>query len=124
MRDTAQSSASKRRGPRNSAPSAAVRITVTLSPESQAIVDRFRGANGTSTSAAIDQLIQRSEPGPSRLKDVNGFLVLSDPPSDPKSLVQFSVEDIKDLEDRDDQEQIERLLHRDRPQSRRKASKR
>jgi hypothetical protein len=125
MRITANSNASKRGGGAKAMRSRdAIRITVTLSPESQTIVERFKGANGTSTSAAIDQIIKRSEPGPSRLREVNGFLVLSDPPSDPKALVKFSVDEMKNIEDQAEQENIERLLHRDRPTSRKRASKR
>ena len=56
-----------------------LRTTVTLSPESQEIVGRFKSANGTSTSAAIDQIIQRSEPKPSRLKEVNGRITPTKP---------------------------------------------
>jgi len=55
---------------------------------------------------------------------VNGFLVLSDPPSDPKDLVQFSVDDMKNLEDQDEQEYVERLLDRDRRENRRKTPNR
>ena len=84
------------------------RTTITLSPESQEIVERFRSASGTSTSAAIDRIIQRSEPKPSRLKNVNGFLVL-DVPSD-RQAVHFTLEDIKQAEDEMDKEMVERLL--------------
>ena len=124
MRSATQSNARKSSNSRARTPRPATRITVTLSPESQAIVERFKGANGTSTSAAVDQIIQRSEPGPSRLREVNGFLVLSDPPSDPKDLVQFSVDDMKNLEDQDEQEYVERLLDRDRRENRRKTPNR
>jgi len=87
---------------------AARRTTVTLSAESQEIVERFRSANGTSTSAAIDQIVLRSEPKPSRLKELNGFLVLDLPGDQPK--VRFTVEDMKRAEDDLDREYVERLL--------------
>jgi hypothetical protein len=97
------------------------RTTVTLSPESQEIVERFKSANGASTSAAIDQIIQRSEPKPSRLKNVNGFLVLSTPPGNSSGARYFTVEDIKQAEDDMDGEYVERILHRDRGPARRKS---
>jgi len=83
------------------------RTTIILSPEAQEIVVRFKIANGTSTSAAIDQIIQRSEPKPSRLKEVNGFLVL-DVPAKPG--LHFTLEDLKQAEDDADREYVERLL--------------
>jgi len=86
------------------------RTTITLSPESQEIVERFRSATGTSTSAAIDRIIQRSEPKPSRLKEVNGFLVLDVPTKHPP--VHFTLEDLKEAEDDMDREYIERLMPR------------
>lgn len=89
---------------------AARRTTVTLSPEAQEIVERFKSASGSSTSAAIDQIIQRSEPKPSRLKEVNGFLVL-DVPADP-STAHFTLEDLKQLEDDMNREYVERLMPR------------
>ncbi len=88
------------------------RTTITLSPESQEIIERFKSANGTSTSAAIDRIIQRSEPKPSRLKEVNGFLVL-DVPSD-RQTAHFTLEDVKELEDETDREYVERFLPRER----------
>lgn len=87
------------------------RTTVTLSPESREIVERFRSANGTSTSAAVDQIILRSEPRPSRLKNVNGFLVL-DLPGEKR---HFTIEDVKRAEDEIDREYVERLA---RPEGR------
>ena len=84
------------------------RTTIPLSPESQEIVERFRSATGTSTSAAIDRIIQRSEPKPSRLKEVNGFLVLDVPTKHPP--VHFTLEDLKQAEDDMDREYIERLM--------------
>jgi hypothetical protein len=72
-------------------------------------VERFRSASGTSTSAAIDRIIQRSEPKPSRLiENINGFLVL-DVPADRKA-VHFTLEDIKQAEDEMDKEMVELLL--------------
>jgi hypothetical protein len=85
------------------------RTTVALSPESLEIVERFKSACGVSTSAAIDQIIQRSEPKPSRLKEVNGFLVL-DVPVDPKT-AHFTLEDVKRIEDEMDREYVERSMH-------------
>ena len=97
------------------------RTTITLSPAAHQIVERFKNANGTSTSAAIDEIIQRSEPRASRLRNVNGFLVLSDPPNDANLLRPFSVEEVKDLEDAMDREYVERLAHRtDGPRRRKK----
>ena len=91
------------------------RTTVTLSPESQKIVERFRSANGSSTSAAIDQIILRSEPRPPRLKNVNGFLVLDLSGSGEK--VHFTIEDVKRAEDVMDREYMEGLA---RPERRKK----
>jgi len=82
------------------------RTTITLSPQAQEIVERFRSANGTSTSAAIDRIIQRSEPKPSRLKNVNGFLVLDVP----FRHVNTTLEDVKQAEDEMDLEHVERLF--------------
>ena len=84
------------------------RTTVTLSPETLEIVERFRSASGTSASAAINRIIQRSEPKPSRLKNVNGFLVL-DMPAD-RQAVHFTLEDVKQAEDEMDREYVERLM--------------
>ena len=96
-----QSRAAKKPAPR--------RTTVALSPESQEIVERFRSASGTSTSAAIDRIIQRSEPKPSRLKvsDI-GLLVLDVP----FRHVNVTLEDVKRAEDEMDREYVERLMHR------------
>jgi len=87
---------------------------VTLSPESQEILERFKSATGASTSAAIDRIIRQSEPAPSRLIDYHGLLVLSLPPENPEDTVHFTIEDIKDAEDEMDREYVERILHRDR----------
>lgn len=92
------------------------RTTITLSPEAQEIVERFKNASGASTSAAIDRIIQRSEPKPSRLNNVNGFLVLNQP----AELQSFTLEDIKRAEDEMDREYVERFLHRDREPALRK----
>lgn len=86
-------------------------------------MERFRNANGTSTSAAIDKIIQRSEPKPSRLKEVNGFLVLSKPPERRKSVGHVSLEDVKNTEDEMDREYVERILYRDRAFVRQKKKK-
>jgi hypothetical protein len=90
-------------------PSMSRRTTVTLSVESQGIVERFKNATGVSTSSAIDQLIQRSEQKPSRLKNVNGFFVL-DLPAGPQR--HFTIEDLKQIEDDMDREYVERILPR------------
>jgi hypothetical protein len=84
------------------------RTTVALSPRAQEIVERFKSAIGASTSAAIDQIIQRSEPKPSRLKEVNGFLVLDLPAK--RDAVHFTLEDLKQAEDEMDREYIARLM--------------
>jgi hypothetical protein len=85
------------------------RTTITLSPEAQEIVESFKSANGFSTSAAIDQIIQRSEPKPSRLKvsDI-GLLVLDVP----FRHVNVTLEDVKRAEDEMDREYVERLMRR------------
>jgi hypothetical protein len=84
------------------------RTTVALSLRAKEIVERFRSASGTSTSAAIDQIIQRSEPKPSRLKEVNGFLVLDLPAK--HDAVHFTLEDVKQAEDEMDREYMERFM--------------
>ena len=86
------------------------RTTITLSPQAQQIIERFKSASGASTSAAIDRIIQRSEPKPSRLKNVNGFLVL-DIPAD-RQAVHFTLEDIKQAEDEMDREYVEQFIQR------------
>lgn len=106
-----ETSRRKRKGDQGKAPRS-LRTSVTLSPESREIVERFRSANGTSTSAAIDQIIQQSEPKPSRLKEVNGFMVLSTPPKNPEDGRYFTLEDIKRAEDEMDREYVERGLRR------------
>lgn len=55
------------------------RTTVTLSPEAVAIVDRLKAATGFSTSAAVEELIFRSEPQKSWLVEEDGFLVIHAP---------------------------------------------
>jgi hypothetical protein len=85
------------------------RTTITLSPEAQEIVERFKSASGTSTSAAVDQIIKRSEPRPSRLKEsANGFLVLDLP----FRRVNVTLEDVKRAEDEMDREYVEKFLPR------------
>jgi hypothetical protein len=97
------------------------RTTITLSPESQEIVERFKSATGASASAAIDQIIRRSEPNPSRLKNINGFLVLDSPDDRPK--VRATAEDIKRAEDELDREYVERSMRHERALVPRKAKK-
>jgi hypothetical protein len=85
------------------------RTTITLSPEAHEIVARFKSANGTSTSAAINRIIRRSEPKPSRLKEnVNGFLVLDVP----FRRVNVTLEDVKRAEDEMDLEYVEKFFPR------------
>ena len=89
------------------------RTTITLSPESQQIVERFKSASGTSTSAAIDRIIQQSDPKPSRLKVSDLGLLVLDLPED-REIVHFTIEDIKQEEDDMDHEYVERLMQRSR----------
>jgi hypothetical protein len=85
------------------------RTTVALSPRAQEIVERFKSASGSSTSAAIDQIIQRSEPTPSRLKVSDlGLLVLDVP----YRHVNVTLEDVKRAEDDMDREYVESLMRR------------
>ena len=86
------------------------RTTITLSPVSQEIVERFKAARGTSTSAAIDRIIQSIEPKPSRLKEVNGFLVLDTPSN--HATAHFTLDDLKELEDGIDREYVGRTIPR------------
>ena len=88
------------------------RTTITLSPESQEIVARFRSASGTSTSAAIDRIIQRSEPKPSRLKVSEIGLLVLDVPA--REGLHFTLEDIKKAEDEMDREYVERSMQQRR----------
>ena len=88
------------------------RTTVTLSPQAQEIVERFRSASGTSTSAAIDRIIQRSEPKPSRLKVSDIGLLVLDVPA--REGLHFTLEDIKKAEDEMDREYVERLMRQRR----------
>jgi len=99
-------------GKRAAKNSGARRTTVTLSPESQQIVERFRNASGTSASAAIDQIIQRSEPRPSRLKMSDIGLLVLDVPA--REGLHFTLEDIKKAEDEMDREYVERLMRQRR----------
>ena len=89
------------------------RTTITLSPDSQQIVERFKSASGTSTSAAIDRIIQQSDPKPSRLKVSDLGLLVLDLPED-REIVHFTIEDIKQAEDDMDREYVERLMQRSR----------
>jgi hypothetical protein len=85
--------------------SASQRTSVNLSPETIEIVQRYKDAKGISVSAAVNQLIQRSEPKPSRLKLVDGFLVLDVPYSGKP----ITLEDVKRAEDDMDREMLQRL---------------
>jgi len=91
------------------APPKTRRTTVTLSPQAAEIVDRFMNAARISVSQAVSGLIERTEPEPSRLRNVNGFLVLSDPPRGGEPLVNVTVEDIKRIEEQLDREYVERF---------------
>ena len=99
------------------------RTTVTLSPEAQEIVERYKSASGASTSSAIDQIIRRSEPKPSRLKEVNGFLVMSAPPNRREGVRRVTLEDIRRAEDEMDHEYVGRILHRERKSTQKKEKK-
>jgi hypothetical protein len=81
-------------------------------------VERFKSCTGTSASSAIDQIIRRSEPKPSRLKNVNGLLVLDLPDAGPK--VRVTTDDIKRAEDKMDREYAERVPQSDGAASLRK----
>jgi hypothetical protein len=98
------------------------RTTVTLSPESLEIVERFKSASGSSTSAAVDQLIKSTQVKQSRLKELNGVLVLADALKNRDRKIRITVEDIKRLEDEMDREYVERLWPRKkRPRRARRA---
>jgi hypothetical protein len=56
-----------------------IRTTVSLSPEAAAIVDRLKAISGVSTSAAVEELIFRSQPQESWLVEENGILVIHAP---------------------------------------------
>jgi len=83
-------------------------------------VERFKTANGTSTSAAVDQIVQRSELGPSRLRNVNGFLVLSEPAENSGARHRVTLDDIKRAEDEMDRDYVKRMLNRHPPETPRK----
>jgi hypothetical protein len=89
------------------------RTTITLSPESQQIVEHFKSATGTSTSAAIDRIIQQSDPKPSRLKVSELGLLVLDLPEDQET-VHFTIGDLKQAEDDMDRAYVERLMQRPR----------
>jgi len=95
--------------------SAPRRTTVTLSPESLEIVEKFKSANGASTSAAVDRLIKSTDPKPSRLKELNGVLVLSEAAKRrDRKMIQVTLDDIKRIEDEMDREYVERLWPRNK----------
>jgi hypothetical protein len=98
--------------------SAPRRTTVTLSPESLEIVERFKSANGASTSAAVDRLIKSTDPKPSRLKELNGVLVLSEAAKRRDRKIQVTLDDIKRIEDEMDRSYVERLWPRDKQRDR------
>lgn len=86
-------------------------------------MERFKSASGASTSSAIDQIIRRSEPKPSRLKEVNGFLVMSAPPNRRDEVRRVTLEDIRRAEDEMDREYVERVLNREREPMQQKRKK-
>jgi len=94
-----------KRAPKKPAPR---RTTITLSPETLEIVERFKSASGTSTSAAIDRIIRASEPKPSRLKVSDIGLLVMDVPA--REGLHFTLEDIKQAEDDADREYVARLM--------------
>jgi hypothetical protein len=94
-----------KRAPQKPAPR---RTTITLSPETQEIVERYKSASGTSTSAAIDRIIRGSEPKPSRLKASDIGLLVMDEPA--REGLHFTIEDIKQAEDDTDREYVARLM--------------
>jgi hypothetical protein len=98
-----------KKGVRRKKKNLARRTTVSLSPGAAQIVIQFVAAANISLSQAVSNLIERTEPAPSRLKNVNGFLVLSDPPKAKKALVSLTVEDIKRMDDRTDREYLGRF---------------
>jgi len=49
------------------------RTTIALSPAAIEIVKRFQNATGLSMSEAVNELIERAEPRPPRIKYVDGF---------------------------------------------------
>lgn len=98
------------------------RTTVTLSPESLEIVERFKSASGSSTSAAVDELIKSTEVKPSRLTEVNGVLVLADSLKNRDRKIKATVEDVRRVEDEMDLEYVQRLWPgKKRPQRARRA---
>lgn len=98
-----------KRAPKKPAPR---RTTITLSPETLEIVERFKSASGTSTSAAIDRIIRASEPKPSRLKVSDIGLLVMDVPA--REGLHFTLEDIKKAEDEMDREYVERSMQQRR----------
>lgn len=83
---------------------ASQRTSVSLTPEAVEILERYKEARGISASAAVNEMILRSEPRPSRLIEVNGFLVL-DMPYEGKKI---TLEDVKRAEDEMDIEHYRR----------------
>lgn len=67
-------------------------------------------AAGITLSDAVSSLIERAEPAPSRLKKVDGLLVLSDPPKDGTPLVALTSRDIERIEERLDREYAENWI--------------
>jgi len=94
-----------KRAPKKPAPH---RTTITLSPETLEIIERFKSASGTSTSAAIDRIIRGSEQKPSRLKVSDIGLLVLDVPA--RGGLHFTLEDIKQAEDDMDREYVAQLM--------------
>ena len=82
------------------------RTSVSLTPEAVEILERYKNAKGISASAAVNDLILSSEPKPSRLKEVNGFLVLDIPYTGK----MITLEDVKRTQDEMDLEDYRRSL--------------
>ncbi len=73
-------------------------------------------------SAAVDQLIKSTEVKPSRLKEMNGVLVLADAAKNRDRKIKVTPEDINRIEDEMDREYVERLWPRmKRPRRARRA---
>jgi hypothetical protein len=66
------------------------RTTITLSPETLEIVECFQKATGLSMSEAVSELIERTEPRPSRIKYSDG-LPVADIPMDGKRVTTADI---------------------------------
>ncbi len=84
-----------------------MRISVTLSEEAADLVTHYAEANGISKGRAVNDLILRSVPRPSRVKLIDGVPILDIPSKGRKLLLK----DYKRLQDREDVAQIRKLLN-------------